>query len=405
MSNVAEKLIIMADNTPAVVEAVNAAKTTASGTAIRVDDVLNVEHGLSVQLKSKNLVDFVGLLGEGYTNELNGLSCLIENGYAVITGTHNIAGWTNILQASRFTDVGSEVNIVLPAGTYSLSTKLKVQLNSPATGKSTNYEGTFTITEPHRLSTFYIAYNKEGTVVDAKIPLMIIEGDVIPTEYTPYTTDFSGVGVEAYGKNLLSVLSKWNGKEPVNNATPIYLKGGQQYTFSHNGDYTAWRLMMFGTDMDGTPFPTGSTARETANVYLRGFYTGASGRLQFSDNTTGGSYKFICNKDCIIYAVQFWVTGTENTPYTQYQLELGSTATGYETYRAPQEATADASGKVDGLISVSPSMTLLADSDAVALECTYFPESAAGVYAKYHELKQEQINLQNKLQVYKEESV
>ena len=144
---------------------------------------------------------------------------------------------------------------------------------------------------------------------------------------------------------------------------------------------------------------------ETSNFYLSGFYTGSSGRLQFASNLTGGSYTFICNKDCIITAVQLWVTGTENTPYTQHQLELGIVATDYEPYKAPQTATADASGKVDGLTSVSPSMTLLADSDAVALECTYFPESATGVYAKYQELKQEQINLQNKLQVYKEESV
>lgn len=55
--NIAEKLVTVANNTPAVVEAVKATRSTASGGVVRVDDVLSVEHPLGVHLKSKNLAD------------------------------------------------------------------------------------------------------------------------------------------------------------------------------------------------------------------------------------------------------------------------------------------------------------------------------------------------------------
>lgn len=86
-------------------------------------------------------------------------------------------------------------------------------------------------------------------------------------------------------------------------------------------------------------------------------------------------------------------------------IETGSTATEYERYKTPQTATADANGKVSGLVSVSPTMTLRADNDTVALECTYFPVSAADTVAKYQQLKAEETTLQEYLREYKEESV
>ena len=47
--SIADKLITIADNSAAVAEAVNGSKTTVSGTVIRVDDVLNVEHQLEAR--------------------------------------------------------------------------------------------------------------------------------------------------------------------------------------------------------------------------------------------------------------------------------------------------------------------------------------------------------------------
>lgn len=138
------------------------------------------------------------------------------------------------------------------------------------------------------------------------------------------------VEINLSSKNLLSTLTKW-GQTRVNNAEPIYFKQGQTYTFTHNGDYTAERLMFFGTEMDGTPF-SDSNGSELGK-YISGVYTGGTGRLQSAmDLVTPNKFTFTCNKDCIINAMQFWVTGTENTPFTEFQLEVGKPATEYTPY-------------------------------------------------------------------------
>lgn len=57
---VADQLVIIADNTSAVAEAVNASKTTVSGAVIRVDDVLHVEHPIKIQSSDGTMVKVYG---------------------------------------------------------------------------------------------------------------------------------------------------------------------------------------------------------------------------------------------------------------------------------------------------------------------------------------------------------
>ena len=45
---VADKLVIIADNTAAVAETVNASKVSVSGSTLRVDNVLNTGHALNI---------------------------------------------------------------------------------------------------------------------------------------------------------------------------------------------------------------------------------------------------------------------------------------------------------------------------------------------------------------------
>ena len=225
--------------------------------------------------------------------------------------------------------------------------------------------------------------------------------DVLSTEHPLQVQTTAGAKVTVTGKNLLSVLTKYDGKTPAYNAQPIYMKKGERYTFSHDGDYTTWRLMFYGMTPDGQPFPYNAQPGGSQDEfkYMASMYTAAVGRLQHSANLTGRSVVLICNSDCIITAVQFWVTGTENKAFTQYQLEDGTAVTEYEPYKASQIATADNTGNVEGLRSVSPTMTMMIDHGA-EVQCTYFPQSAADTYAKYQELKTEQSALQEKLQEY-----
>ena len=83
---IAEKLITIADNTPRVAEAVRAARATASGTVVRVDDVLDVEHPIKVQLRSKNLIPPTYKFASGTT--YYGISATItDSGAVVLNGT------------------------------------------------------------------------------------------------------------------------------------------------------------------------------------------------------------------------------------------------------------------------------------------------------------------------------
>ena len=68
------------------------------------------------------------------------------------------------------------------------------------------------------------------------------------------------------------------------------------------------------------------------------------------------------------------------------QLEKGEGSTGYEPYR-----------KLAGFLPVSPTMTVTPGDPAVTVECTYFPQSAEGVYSKYKRIKTALTNLKEEL--------
>ena len=129
-------------------------------------------------------------------------------------------------------------------------------------------------------------------------------------------------------KNLLSAMSLF--PTVTNNAIPIHFKAGQKYTISFTTTYTAWRLMFFGTDKNGTAFDNSST---DVNKYISEMYTGTTGRLQHASNHSGNTFTFTCNEDCIITAIVFWnVSNETGKTYSKFQLEIGDTATAYTPY-------------------------------------------------------------------------
>lgn len=389
--SIADKLLTVANNTPAVAEAVNAAKTTVSGNTIRADDVLDVEHPLQVQLKSKNLLDYTKATGRIASQKVE----IFEDGVlwkaggdfyfyipvSLPAGITVVCSWES----------GNE------AGEYISNYRLLYTDNTYTSTLDTN--GT-KITSTKEVKGVYIYKATPATALtqDLLVSNIQLELGSTATACTPYTTDFEGVGVTVMGKNLLSALTKW-GQTLQNTTQPIYMRKGQIYTFSHNGDYTMWRLMFYGTLADGSPFPydTSVGGSQEASKYIQNAYTAITGdttRLQHDNNKTGNSIQIVCNEEIIITGIQLCVTGTENTPYTEYQLEFGTIETNYEAYKEHQTATADSTGNVTGLLSVSPAMTLLTDNAGVSVECTYFPQSAEETYTKYQQLRQEQTALQ-----------
>lgn len=270
MSDIATKLITIANNTPAVAEAVNSAKATATGAVIRVDDVLATEHPLQVQtsagakvtVSGKNLIPFPY---KEKSRTVNGITFTVnEDGSLHYEGTSTAAAAAQF----HFTDYNKQL-LLTPGETYTIS--VHADSNTP---------------EASYQSLLNVNYK--------------------PVDKAPAAWSGSFLDVEYIGKD---------GK-PISK-TLVYPEDG------------AGGIQCY------IHIPAGKTVNNTVRVMI----------------------------------------------------ELGTTATDYEPYKEPQTATADSTGKVTGLHSVSPCMTLWADTGAV-VQCRYFPQSAADTLAKYHTLKQ-----------------
>ena len=57
--------------------------------------------------------------------------------------------------------------------------------------------------------------------------------------------------------------------------------------------------------------------------------------------------------------------------FSNFQLELGSTATEYEPYKTPTEHTPAADGTVSGVTSLYPSTTLITNNPGAILDVEY----------------------------------
>ena len=60
--------------------------------------------------------------------------------------------------------------------------------------------------------------------------------------------------------------------------------------------------------------------------------------------------------------------------YSNNQVELGRTPTGFEPYIEPITVFANADGTVKGLKSIYPNTTLTTDTDGVVVDCIYYKD-------------------------------
>lgn len=174
-------------------------------------------------------------------------------------------------------------------------------------------------------------------------------------------TDFSGVNVSKYGKNLLpDTIKDFNNWTSQSGSQKIFifenLTVGEKYTFSfgvknslNNHGYfylqkkdeagTASNIYRYAVGGQLTYAPQTFTVESGYTYYLYGWF-------QYADS---GAFETITNM----------------------QLEVGSVQTDYEAYIEPQTVTANADGRVYGLTSASPTMTLLTDTENVTINCEY----------------------------------
>lgn len=121
---------------------------------------------------------------------------------------------------------------------------------------------------------------------------------------------------------------------------------------------------------------TFSIISEQGQVHL-GFYdkNGKYLRSRKPENESEyNSITFTTNEDeywCILSIIMRSATSDNVVTVTNMQLELGNTATEYEPYIEPITYTPNADGTVDGVTSLYPNTTLMADTEGVLIECEY----------------------------------
>ena len=346
----------------------NALRGAASDSSVSLTDISPNEHTLGVKVRGKNLIPYPYLKTtqtiSGVTFTANSDGSIMVNGTATANAIFELESNSTVF--------------TLPVGNYFLS-------GCPSGGSTTSYYMA-------AVNGAGISYDKflrdfgTGVAVPSsgekwKVSIRIMSGYTAnnlvfkpqleigstATAYTPYISDFSTVTVTRCGKNLLSVMSLY--PTITNNAVLIHFKSGQTYTLSMTSTYEQYRIMLFGTDINGTAFDATSADNDK---YIQGMYTGNTGRLQNKANQTAKTLSLKCNTDCIITAIVFWNAANESEKtYFNFQLELGTAATEYEPYKTLTEYTPAADGTVSDITSLYPTTTLMTNVEGAIIEAEY----------------------------------
>ena len=324
-----------------------------------------------VSIPGRNKVDLLSIIGEDYTNTLNGVTVKIENGYAVFSGTHTNTGWSNVL-----TTAGSYDHI-LPAGTYTTK-NINLQLRSVADKTSLgNFTNTFTIEEDVYVYGFYCAFRGEQTI-SLSVPLVVAEGTTALTEYEPYVggvpspnpdypQSLDSIGMDGSidyrvcGKNILDVHSAgvyYNSDSTssplnvsaVNNGFRIDAVADVSSTWARYGYYLGTKEELMGKTITVsakyTTSRSGDTAKPSICLYSIGGATQGyignttktpQGRLAQIENapltyTIDDSCPYDYVAALFLYSYGgAWVTG-DWAQWDDIQVEISDTATEYEPY-------------------------------------------------------------------------
>lgn len=316
----------------------NALKGSASGeNAVAVRDVSPIEHNLVTKIRSKNLIPYP------YTDTTkteNGIT-FTDNGDGTITPSGTAS-------ANAYFSFGT---VTLKAGTYTCSYGTAangcVVLIEDEKGnlvKTVSVKDYFTINTETKLTI-------KGVVTIGATPtgyfLPQIELGTVATDYDPHIDDLSSVTISRYGKNLFGLTAS-----DFNNGLDYNPQVKQV-----NLDLLPNTIYTLSSDATGSTYSADIWVNG-ANSQNHGVYKGQSRTV-----TTDSSGKmFVLIKKAKINEIF-------NSNYIQ--LEVGSKATAYEPYIEPITATADAEGNVEGLTSLSPNMTIVADTEGVVIDLEY----------------------------------
>lgn len=346
----------------------NALKGTASGVSVRLDGVSPIEHTLGVKVSSKNLV------AQPYTTPAgtySGVAITIDS-----DGTIHLSG-TATARIVFFVRQPSLGPVLTIGKQYTMSGYISGS-GANLGIQDTTYHAAYTISTAGETKTFtatytnyYIFITVNANVTTDAVIQPYLELGSTATAYTPYISDFSTVTVTRCGKNLFD-------KSTLTASTSI---------------------TEFAQTANGFTFKTAATQKTTmvsSNIYLPAGTYYCSGTVTCSDaNYKGGwgvyddeNKKFIINyssrgtindkftiTESKIYQLNFYAPYSAPIRVTMtfgnVQLELGATATEYELYKTAAEFTPAADGTVSGVLSLSPTTTLITNTSGATIDAEY----------------------------------
>lgn len=356
--SIAEKLITIANNTPAVVKVVKNAKGKASGTCIHVDDVINDENSQpKLQLKTKNL--FI-------TKDMCASNNSLDTTYNEDIITTTFTSGTLYINKNR--------KVIYPAGTYTISV-VPVSENISCAIWLYDIDGVETFVKAFSLISttmsqtvtsdkdFAIAFSGYGGANGAgygthSFKIQIEKGSYA-SAYTPYTDQFRIVG---QSKNLFNVEGRTvrNFGATSNTTQRVFTENSVYLNVSANNYCVAGHKVSYN-QIDNNSFTVSipSTSQGGWTAY------GAAFNFRVSPNTTysvsahfdgekgvingcgffdqdGNFISFVSRAtnvttpdNCVWMNVVFGVRlRDEEVLYERVQLEIGSTKTEYEPYGA-----------------------------------------------------------------------
>lgn len=357
--SVAEKLIKIAENEPKVFKAGKFAvlsdsrymHPTVSGSAIRVDDVNAIEHKLGVGVKSKNLFN---INAQPYNTNIIG------------SGTYEVIGNTLKVYRNREHRKGCVYAIELPVGTE-FTISYDTVLGGNATGIFNLISGVkqyadteivigrkYTVDESGLV---LIEFSRTGGADDtngwAEFSNIQLELGTEATPYTPYISDFSGIEVSRYGKNLFD--------KSIPYTDWVSVGGG----YREIKIYVGYNPVAVSVMKKYTP-------PEKEGILQVKFGEGQAVSSIYNTNNEGACKQSVTSTSTDGYVIIRATSPAYDGFKDEIMIELGTTSTEYEPYITPQTAYATTDGTVNGLTSISPTMTLISDNDDATINCTYY---------------------------------
>ena len=214
-----------------------------------------------------------------------------------------------------------------------------------------------------------------------------LERGTVATEYEPYQV-VSANNIQVYGKNLIDFSKMGNG---LNIGDARINEDGETVTSAFTDKYYSAITLEYLNDVFL------NNKGKTFTYSVKESYSDASlAVVIYGNRTSGATYQGVSAENgatSLVFTVADDFTSvtrlelrfnragkpfTTNRTFSEFQLEVGATATDYETYKEPVIYYANEDGFVSGVLSIFPTVALITNNPYVTIDCAYNRNNTLG---------------------------